>query len=127
MPVWLVTFFAGAKRWFNKEMAFAVIAAVVVFGVILAAALLYGAGQSSGGAKRDVSWLSRANAGLAAVMKKRAADARAQTAAAVKSLEVVEAERDEAIARAAAVAAELAKLQDDPVVYPRKLVQEMNR
>lgn len=122
-----LAFLAGAKRWFNPEMAKAVAIVGVAICFLIGGALLHTSGQSSGGAKRDASWLQRLNAATALAMKRRSEQDRAVRDAVAKSLQQVEAERDEAVKRAAAIATELASLKDDPVVYPRQLAKEMSK
>lgn len=123
----ILAFLAGTKRWFNPEMAKALAIVGVAICVLVGGALLHTSGQSAGSAKRDASWLQRLNAGMALAMKRRSEQDRAVRDAVAKSLQQVEAERDEAVARAAAIATELAALKDDPVVYPRQLAKEMSK
>lgn len=127
MLTWIVATFAGARRWFNAESAKALAAGIAALVLVGAAALLFSAGASSGGAKKDASWLQRLNAATVSVMRKRAEREKEIRTAVARDLERVEAERDAAIARAAAIASELAKLSDDPVIYPASLAREMNR
>lgn len=123
----LAGLWAGLRRWANPEAAKALGVVLVALIVLAGAVLLYGAGTSGGAAKRDASWLTRLNAATASVMTRRAQRERAMRQAESVAREQAESERDEAIARAAAIAAELAKLKDDPVVYPAKLAKEMRR
>jgi hypothetical protein len=125
LAVW--TFLAGAKRWFNADMAKAIATVLVVLIVAVTLAVFWGKAESAGGAKRDASWLSKINSGLASVYKARAQKASLSARAAEVEREKMEQERDEAVARSAAIAAELAKMKDDPVVFPKDLVRSMNR
>jgi len=124
---WGLSFLAGARRWINPEAAKALALVIVSVTAVAGGVLLYGAGTSGGAAKRDASWLTRLNAATAAVMKKRADRERDLRIAESVAREKAESDRDDAIARAAAIATELARLQDDPVVYPRRLAKEMRR
>ena len=123
----LCTFLAGARRWFNPEMAKAFSAAIAVLAVVVFVVVMWGRAESAGGAKRDASWLTKINSGLASVYKGRAERAAMSARAAEIEREKMEQERDEAVARAAAIAAELAKLKDDPVVFPRAVAREMRK
>lgn len=127
--MWLAVwrFLAGAKRWWNAEMAKALATVFVVLIVCITLAVFWGKAETAGGSKRDASWLQRFNSGMAVALQRRVEHERRMKEAVAKSLEQVEAERDEAVARAAAIAAELARLQGDPVVYPKELAREMNR
>lgn len=123
--VW--TFLAGAKRWFNPEMAKAFSAAVIVLIVVIFVVIMWGKAETAGGAKRDASWLQRFNVGLAKVYKDRAERAAVSARAAEIERERMQEERDQAVARAAAIAAEMAKLKDDPIVFPRAVAREMRK
>lgn len=119
--------FAGAKRWINPEFFKALGTAVAVLIVCLFLASMWGKAEQAGGAKKDASWMQKINAGIAKVYKARAEKAQIAALAADQQREQLEAERDEAVARAAAIAAELARLQGDPVVFPKELARSMNR
>jgi hypothetical protein len=125
--VGFLTIFARAKRWLNPEMAKALGTVLVVLTLCIFAAVMWGKAESSGGAKRDASWMQRFNDGLAKVYKKRAEQAVVSARAAEAERAKLQDERDQAVARAAAIAAELARLQGDPVVYPKALAREMRK
>lgn len=123
----LLAFLAGAKRWFNPEMAKAFSLVVVALICVMGLSLVFGAGQSAGSAKRDVSWLSKLNAANVLHARYQARLAARTADAAEEARLAAEKDRDEAIARSAAIAAELAKLTGDPIVYPRSLALEMRK
>jgi hypothetical protein len=108
-------------------MAKAIATVLVVLIVAITLAVFWGKAESAGGAKRDASWLQRINIGMASVYKARAEKAALSARAADVAREKMQEERDEAVARAASIAAELAKLKDDPVVFPKDLARSMNR
>lgn len=125
LAVW--TFLAGARRWFNADMAKALATVAVVLIVAITLAVFWGKAESAGGAKQDASWMQRINAGMAKVYKRRSEQAAVSARAAEVEREKMQEERDQAVARATAIAGELAKLKDDPVVFPKELVRSMNR
>lgn len=122
-----LTIFAGAKRWLNPEMAKALGTVFVVLTLCIFAAVMWGKAETAGGAKRDASWMQRINAGMAKAFQQRAEKAAVAARAAELERDKLQEERDQAVARAAAIAAELARLQGDPVVYPKALAREMRR
>lgn len=107
----VLTFFAGAKRWFNPEMAKAAAAVAVVLILTLAGALLYGSGQSAGGARTDASWLNRFNAWNLMQAKRRERMAQQALQVEAESRAKAEAAEAEAEKRAALLAAELVRMQ----------------
>lgn len=125
LAVW--TFLAGAKRWLNADMAKALATVVAVLVVCLFLASMWGKAEQAGGAKQNASWMQRLNAGMAKAYKARAEKAQVAALVADQEREKLEAERDAAVARASAIAAELAKLQDDPVVFPQAVAREMRK
>ena len=110
---------AGAKRWLNPEAAKALAIAIVGVCVVVGAVLLYGAGGSSGAAKRDAAWLTRFNAGMASVYQRRTAQAERAAQAASVERERYESERDDAIERVAKLERDLAAMKDNPIVFTR--------
>ena len=119
--------FAGAKRWINPEFFKALGTAIAVLIVCLFLASMWGKAEQAGGAKKDASWMQRINAGMAKAFQQRAEKAAVAARAAELERDKLQEERDQAVARAAAIAAELARLQGDPVVYPKALAREMRR
>lgn len=118
---------AGAKRWINPEFFKALGTALAVLIVCLFLASMWGKAEQSGGAKKDASWMQRINAGIAKAYKARAERAAVSARAAEIERDKMQEERDQAVERDAAIAAELARLQGDPVVFPKELARSMNR
>lgn len=119
----IVTFLGGARRWLRKETAAAlgsVIGAALLAGVVvLGIYMIYGAGKIGAEAKTNWRWLYRISQ-----TNRKAAEAEAERVQRV--LEVTRTElnkaqdelRDAQEARVQ-LEAELAKMQDNPVIYSR--------
>lgn len=125
---WLSGIKSGAARWINAEAGKALIAAVVMIALVAGGTLLFSGGKSSGGARVEAAWLSAVNKINAIRLKMRADQAIKIAAATQAERDRAEAERDEAIARAASLEVELATLKSrDAVAFPRQLAGELNR
>lgn len=109
----LFVFLSGAKRWLNAEAVKALAAVAIVIVLTVAAAFLFGAGQSAGGAKRDATWLQKLNAAFALQAKRQARQAVATADAAAKTQAEAEQRAEAAVQRAAVLAAEVARLKGE--------------
>lgn len=115
-----------ARQIVGGELGAAVVIAVAaVVGMIL---IWVGVGSITHQAvsARDAIWRARgAEAVLKAQREQRAADERARRAA--ERERATHAQLEEAVARASELERALAALKDDPVIFPRDLVKELNR
>lgn len=107
----VLSWFAGAKRWFNAEAAKALAAALIVIVLAIGAASLFAAGEGAGGAKTQAVWLSKFNAWNVMQAQRRARMASRALEREARARAEAERERDEAVARAAVHAAQLATLK----------------
>lgn len=117
----ILTFLAGARRWFHKGTAIAAAAALGAVVLLLAGwvavAAIYGAGGAASEAKVNWRWLQQ----LTAQNLKRAQEqARAQAAAAAAANAALEATREELRTQAErriGLERALAALKDNPELY----------
>lgn len=125
---WLSGIKAGAGRWINAETGKALMVAVVMIGLVAGGTLLFAGGKSSGGARVEAAWLNAVNKLNAVRQRARAAQAIRIAAAAQAERDSAEAERDEAISRAANLEVELAVLKSkNEIAFPKKLAGELNK
>ncbi len=125
--MWLLTFLAGAKRWFSKDTFFAIgLALVITAGIGFSIAIYRDIKKSAGLTERlrCVEAVADGNEQAAEEIDRLNAN---MVAAAQRERDKAKAEAKQGVTRAVSLEQALNELKDDPVCYPKTLARSLRQ